>query len=354
MVAAQSSPEAVATVPGSRSLRGADLHFPQAPQQGCQQRLAAIGRIRRFALNFAYSADRTRERAAMLYNTPEAWLNAKHKSLFLFGMSGVGKTRVAAQLREYGSWYHYTVDYRIGTRYLDEQITDIVKQRAMEDPMLRDLLCSDSIVLRSKVTFANLTPLSAYLGKPGNPKRGGLEFREYRRRQALHEQAERRAMEDADVFIERARKVYGYGHFACDASGSVCELADPNDPKDPVFTKLSRTMLPVYIEASDSHRAELERRFAHRPKPMYFHPEFLDRTWKEFLGGKSEKTVDPDQFLVYAFGRLIDWRLPRYKALAKRWGVSVAASRLGKAKSDRDIIDLIGEAIARKSERKRS
>lgn len=302
--------------------------------------------------NFAFSADRPRERDSMLYETPEAWLKAKNKSLFLFGMSGVGKTRVAALLREYGSWYHYTVDYRIGTRYLDEQITDTVKQLAMEDRVLRDLLRSDSIVLRSKVTFANLTPLSTYLGAPGDPRQDGLEYKEYKRRQALHEQAERRAMEDAEVFIERAQKVYGYKHFACDASGSVCELANPDDPQDPVFSQVSRSMLPVYIEASAAHHSELERRFAHRPKPMYFHPEFLDEAWKEFLNGKSGKSVDPDQFLVFAFRRLIDWRLPRYRALAKRWGVRVAAGKLAKAKNAEEVIDLIAEAIARKSKKK--
>lgn len=288
----------------------------------------------------------------MLYDTPESWLEAENKALFLFGMSGVGKTRAAAMLREYGSWYHYSVDYRIGTRYLDEQITDTVKQRAMKDPVLRDLLRSDSIVLRSKVSFANLTPLSTYLGAPGSAKNGGLALKEYQRRQTLHAQAERRAMEDAEVFIERAKSVYGYRDFACDASGSVCELANPDDSDDPVFSAIARNMLPVYIEASSSHRAKLERRFAHRPKPMYFHPDFLVPVWNDFLSGYTEKHVDPNDFLVYAFSRLIDWRLPRYKALARRWGVCVAAGRLAEAESAKAVVDLVAESISRKVDRK--
>ena len=53
-----------------------------------------------------------------------AW---KHKSITLLGMSGVGKTRLANLLRKKGGWFHYSVDYRIGTRYLGEPILDNIK-----------------------------------------------------------------------------------------------------------------------------------------------------------------------------------------------------------------------------------
>jgi hypothetical protein len=44
-----------------------------------------------------------------------AW---KHKSVTLLGMSGVGKTHLSTLLRGH-FWFHYSGDYRIGTRYLD-------------------------------------------------------------------------------------------------------------------------------------------------------------------------------------------------------------------------------------------
>ncbi|MEA3273932.1 MAG: ATPase, partial [Pseudomonadota bacterium] len=47
-----------------------------------------------------------------------AWQN---KSVTLLGMSGVGKTYLSALLRRH-DWFHYSGDYRIGTRYLDEHI----------------------------------------------------------------------------------------------------------------------------------------------------------------------------------------------------------------------------------------
>ena len=45
----------------------------------------------------------------------------EHKAITFLGMSGVGKTRLARILRK-NQWFHYSVDYRIGTRYLDEPI----------------------------------------------------------------------------------------------------------------------------------------------------------------------------------------------------------------------------------------
>ena len=105
----------------------------------------------------------------MIYPDGDAYLAAPRKAVALFGMSGLGKTTVAQRLRETGDWFHYSVDYRIGTRYMDEHIADNFKRAAMLVPFLRELLLSDSIHITSNMTFENLTPLSTYLGKPGDP-----------------------------------------------------------------------------------------------------------------------------------------------------------------------------------------
>jgi hypothetical protein len=70
----------------------------------------------------------------------------EHKSITLLGMSGVGKTRLSTMLRK-ADWFHYSGDYRIGTRYLDEPILDNIKQQAMQVPFLRELLRTDSIYI---------------------------------------------------------------------------------------------------------------------------------------------------------------------------------------------------------------
>ena len=104
----------------------------------------------------------------MLYTNPKDWKNSKSKRVLLFGMSGLGKTYISNLLREDGDWFHYSIDYRIGTRYMGEFISDSYKLAAMKTPYLGELLKSDSIYIDSNITFDNLAPLSNYLGKPGN------------------------------------------------------------------------------------------------------------------------------------------------------------------------------------------
>ena len=169
----------------------------------------------------------------MIYQTPQDWLDAAHRRVALFGMSGLGKTRIAAMLREDADWFHYSVDFRIGTRYMGEHIVDNFKREAMRNPFLRALLRSDSIYIASNISFGNLEPLSTYLGKPGDPAKGGIPFDEYLRRQRQHRSAEIAATRDAVAFIAKAEEIYGYAHFVADTSGSLCEVVDPHDPARP-------------------------------------------------------------------------------------------------------------------------
>ena len=149
-----------------------------------------------------------------------------------------------------GGWFHYSVDYRIGTRYMGEYIADMFKREAMKQPLLRELLLSDSVYIASNITFANLAPLSTYLGKPGDPAKGGLPFAEYVKRQAQHREAEIAATLDTARFIDRAEDLYGYRDFVCDTSGSICEVVDADDPDDPVMRQLSDSLLLVWIKGS--------------------------------------------------------------------------------------------------------
>ena len=104
----------------------------------------------------------------MLFDHADEFVAADRHAVTVFGMAGVGKTRLSALLRRDG-WFHYSADYRIGTRYMGEFIVDNFKREAMKVPFLRDLLISDSIYISSNITFHNLDPLSTYLGTPGDP-----------------------------------------------------------------------------------------------------------------------------------------------------------------------------------------
>ena len=76
--------------------------------------------------------------------TAEEWRGTAHKRVLLLGMSGLGKTRLSAILRAAGDWFHYSVDYRIGTRYMGEHIDANFKAEAMKNPVLAELWRSDS------------------------------------------------------------------------------------------------------------------------------------------------------------------------------------------------------------------
>ena len=284
----------------------------------------------------------------MIYRSGQDYLAAPRKRILLFGMSGLGKTRLSNLLRDHGDWFHYSVDYRIGTRYMGEYIADNFKREAMKVPLLRELLMTDSVYIASNITFENLAPLSTYLGKPGDPARGGVPFAEYMKRQEQHRQAEIAATLDTARFMERAEEIYGYPSFVCDTSGSICEVVDPEDPQDPVMKQLSETLLLVWIKGSDAHTAELVRRFDRAPKPMYYQPDFLHAMWEEYRAthSVSEETCDPDHFVRWTYARALAHRQPRYAAMARR-GVTVTAEEVGAVQNAADFDGLMARAIDR-------
>lgn len=287
----------------------------------------------------------------MLYASAEDWRAATRKRVLFFGMSGLGKTHVSNMLREAGGWFHYSIDYRIGTRYMGEYIADNAKAEAMKVPFLRDLLLSDSIYIGSNISFHNLTPVSAYLGKPGDPARGGLPMAEYRRRQEQFRMAEIHALLDTEYFIERAERLYGYPHFVCDTGGSICEWVDPENPQDPVLKELHRHTLMIWIKGDAAHTEELIRRFDKAPKPMAYQPEFLTRVWDEYLrrNNVKEDEVDPDDFIRWTYAQALAHRQPRYEAMARNWGVTVTADEVAQVRNAADFDDLVARALERRA-----
>ncbi len=285
-----------------------------------------------------------------MYKSAAEWRSAEKKRILLFGMSGLGKTYVSNMLRASGNWFHYSIDYRIGTRYMGELIADSFKKKAMEVPYLRDLLLSDSIYIASNITFDNLAPLSTYLGKPGDPNKGGLNFAEYLRRQEQHRRAEIAALLDTSHFVERAEEIYGYGNFVCDSGGSICEVVDPNNPEDPVLKCLSETTLLCWIEGSDAHRSNLIERFDRAPKPMYYEPEFLNAKWSQYLDqtGKTEEEVDPDAFVRWTYAEALAHRHPRYEGISN-WGIKVRAEDVANLRTVTDFEELVAHALEQRA-----
>ena len=269
--------------------------------------------------------------------------SAPRKSVTLMGMSGVGKTVLANRLPA-TRWFIYSGDYRIGTQYLREPILDNIKLRAMEVPFLRDLLRSDSIYIESNITVHNLRPVSTFLGKLGNPDRGGLPLKEFRRRQELHLDAEVRAMRDVASFIGKAERIYGYMHFVNDAGCSICEL----DDQGALTTLIDNTVI-LYLEASAQDEEKLVERAREEPKPMYYSPGFLRRSLPEFLRERNLDDIEkaaPDDFTLWAFPRLIAHRRPLYAAVAREHGYTVPARDAQGVRTEADFVDLVADAIS--------
>lgn len=286
----------------------------------------------------------------MQFRSSQQFRQWPHKAVTIFGMSGVGKTTLAQMLQR-REWFHYSVDYRIGTRYMGEHIVDNFKREAMRVPFLRELLLSDSIYISSNITLDNLSPLSTYLGKPGNPERGGIPFAEYKRRQKQHREAEISALLDVPMFIEKAREIYGYEHFVCDSGGSLCEVVDLGGSDDRVLECLAEKTLLLYIEGTPEHARMLSERFRQNPKPMYYQPGFLDEAWARYKaeqGITADDAVDPDGFAVWGFEQLIHHRIPLYQKIADRYGYTVRMRDIPGIESEEQFLALVSRAIDEK------
>ncbi len=276
----------------------------------------------------------------------QEFLNWESKSITLLAMSGAGKTTLANKLpRE--KWFHYSGDYRIGTKYLGEPILDNIKQQAMEVPFLRDLLLTDSIYICNNVTVNNLAPVSSFLGKIGAPQRGGLTLDEFKRRQALHHKAEIAAMFDVGEFIHKAEDIYSYKYFINDAGGSVCELEC-----EKVLEYLAQHTLIIYIKTSDELNQTIINRSKSSPKPLYYREKFLDEKLEKFMqlnNYTDANSIPPDDFVNWVFPELFMSRLPRYQQIADKYGYTLDASDVAKVNCENDFIQLVASSIAQQT-----
>ena len=266
------------------------------------------------------------------------------KNVTLVGMSGVGKTYLSNMLRRH-DWFHYSGDYRIGTRYLSEPILDIIKKQAMDIPLLRELLRSDCISIQNRINVDNLGPVLGFVGKLGNPEMGGVPLREFRHRQELYRMAEIDAMHDVPEFIRKARDVFGYSNFINDVGGSLCELEDTE-----VIEILVHHTLILYIEVSQENEEQLLKRAEMDPKPLYYRPQFLSHHLAIYLEQNDlpyAALIDPDDFTKWIFPYLFQSRIPRYQAIAEPYGYTVTSAEVANLRDEKDFLDLLEIALGR-------
>ena len=264
------------------------------------------------------------------------------KKLTLLGMSGIGKTKLAKLLAKENNCFHYSGDYRIGSEYLNDKILENIKNRIKKDTWLKDLLIKKSIVIKNNITFDNLSPVSSFLGKVGNPELEGLPLDVFIARQKMHKQAEIKTMLDVPEFIKKA-EYKNYDIFINDAGGSLCELDD-----EKIYQVLAENTTIVYIKANEANEANLIKNAINDPKPLYYNPSFLKSKLDIYLkdnGLTYVAQINPNDFVRWIFPLLLSHRKPKYYAIAKKYGCIVESKELHQCKNSNEVFELINGVI---------
>lgn len=271
----------------------------------------------------------------------EKFLNTPHKRIALMGMSGVGKTHLSKKLPK-SDWFHYSIDYRIGSRHLNEEIHDFLTIEAMKQPALAKLIKEGAISVKSQLTVDNLAPLSAYLGMMGSESKGGVSLETFLDRLEKHRLAEISAVEDSIYFMDKAQNILGFPNFITDTSGSFCELQD-----EASWELIGKNSLLVYIKASEAAKNYVIERAQTHPKPLYYQKNFLLPQIEIYLaetGLTSANEITPADFTRWIFPRLIEHRLGLYEMIAEKYGVTIDAEKLYHVKDQEKFFELIKEA----------
>jgi len=241
-----------------------------------------------------------------------------HKVITLMGMSGVGKTHLSLMLARQG-WNHYSCDLAIGKFFLGDEISKALG----ED---------------NHITADDLSQLSRYIGRLGDPKKGGLDYETFMRRQHQYYMAECKAMlKLQDEVNKGARK--GVENTVNDSTGSLCEIDN-----DTLLDFVDENSLIVYIEASEQEKREVLERAQQYPKPLFFSPEKFDEWVKEFSAENDNvapEAFDTDDFSRWVFPKLLENRLPKYQRIADKYGVTIQSEAFKGIENDKDFLTII-------------
>jgi shikimate kinase len=239
----------------------------------------------------------------------------EHKVITLMGMSGVGKTHLSLMLAQQG-WFHYSCDLEIGTQYLGAEIEKTLNEK-------------------NTIVAEDLSQLSRYVGQLGE---GGLSLKEFKRRQQQYMDAECQSLAELQGVVKQAVG-QGHSHIVNDSTGSFCEIDD-----DVLLDSVDENSLIVYIKASPEEEKQVLKRAQDYPKPMFFSPEKLDTWLAQYAVEKKVNSTDEfdrDDFGRWVFPRLFENRLPKYQAIADRYGATIPSTEFKCVKTSDDFLEVI-------------
>ncbi len=233
----------------------------------------------------------------------------ENKVITLMGMSGVGKTYLSTMLEGQG-WKHYSCDYQI----------------------------AKDIGLGDQVTKQDISALSHYVGRLGNPAKGGFALDEFKKRQRTYFEAECASLNALKKKVSKAHED-GFTHVVNDSTGSMCEIDD-----DTLFDFVDEHSLIVYIKASPEEEKAVLKRAQEYPKPLFYSPERFDYWLAEFLsdqGLSAAEEIEPDEFSRWVFPRLFENRLPKYQAIADKYGTTIPSEAFRDVKTEDEFLAVI-------------
>jgi hypothetical protein len=241
----------------------------------------------------------------------------KKNIISLVGMSGVGKTHYASSQNP-AKYFHYSVDYIIGSCLLRNDITDDLLEQITRSDFIKELLLGKKVSFDVNISVKDLSLVSRFLGKFGSKEYGGFNREKFLRRQKLYCEAEKTATMHLQDISDGIFSI-GYEYIANDLTGSICEIIDFSNEKDKIVEFLSQTTIK-YLPASEEHVKTLVERAKQTPKPLLFNEEFFETTVENFMKEKNIKSDDeiiPDEFCVYSFPLLLKHRIPKYEKISK-------------------------------------
>ncbi len=249
--------------------------------------------------------------------TKQDFLDIKYKVITLMGMSGVGKTHLSLMLDGHG-WRHYSCDLEIGKRILGQEIEQTLNEK-------------------NRVTADDLSQLSHYVGRLGDSEKGGLPYDEFKRRQIEYYKAECKSLGQLHHVINNATR-NGFTHTINDSTGSLCEIDDNR-----LMEFIDENSLIVYIKASKDEEKQVLKRAQEYPKPMFFSPEKFDR-WVNAYSIENDlqpEEFDPNDFSRWVFPKLFENRLPKYQAIADKYGVTIPSEAFQGVNNSDDFLKVI-------------
>ncbi len=248
-------------------------------------------------------------------------LGSKPVDTLIVGMSGIGKSWLSRQLDASGFWRYISVDAKIQSQHLAEEIFSRFHKEVAAGPMISRLYALGALRLDIEHHHETLAPLTAWLGMPGGSKFGGIPFKEYTQRQNTHFKAERQV-------IEELLTMENNGHpLLVDTSGSFCEVISIDDP---IFASIQKKFRIISLRESDAAINMLINRFRAHPKPIYYPLDLLQQYWRNFLSTRqlNEHDVVPNEFATWAYEKLIVNRRKKYAAIAEKSNLCIEADCL--------------------------